>query len=89
MISPNFSQTPGSIPKRLFSARVARKFLTVSLVAPTFFSSSAIMPLLSPSDRVGVFSMAASLVSLARRLLRELRAFAAGSREEDLTAAVY
>lgn len=91
MISPNFSQTPGSIPRRLFSARVARKFLTVSLepAAPRVFSSSAIMPLLSLSDRVGVVRMAASLVSLAKRSLRELRAFAAGSRAEDLAAAVY
>lgn len=91
MIWPNFSETPGSIPRRLFSAKVARKFLTVSfeLTAPRFFCSSEMMALLSLSESVGVFRIVASLGSLARRSPRALRAFAVGSRDEDLTAAVY
>lgn len=91
MIWPNFSQTPWSIPRRLFSARVARKFLTVSLelVGPAFFCNSATMALLSLSERVGVLRIETSFVSLAQRSLRALRALAVGSREEDLTAAVY
>ena len=90
MISANFSETPLSMPRRLFSARVARKFLTVSLAAPPIcFCSSATMAPLSASVSVGVSRMTASLASLAYRALRALSARAVGSRDEDLTAAVY
>jgi len=66
MIWVYFSQTPGSIPRRLFSARVSRKFLTVSWEIPACFWSSPTMADLSASLRVGVLRMAASLTSLDR-----------------------
>lgn len=91
MISPNLSQTPFRIPRRLFSARVARKFLTVSLepAEPSCFCSSVTMALLSASLRVGVLRMLESLGSLVTRSFSEERALAVGSREDSLTAAVY
>jgi hypothetical protein len=91
MISPNLSQTPFRMLRRLFSARVERKFLTVSLepTEPSCFCSSATMALLSASLRVGVLRIRESLVSLVTRSFRELRALAVGSSEDDLTAAVY
>jgi hypothetical protein len=91
MISANLSQTPFKMPNRLFSARVARKFLTVSLEpeAPSDFCSSATMDPLSPAERVGVLRMVNNFESLATRSLRALRAFAVGSRAEVFAAAVY
>jgi len=89
--SLNFAQMPCSRPRRLFSARVARKFLTVSLLpaAPIAFCSSATTAFLSPSVRVGVLKTVASLASLEYSSPRALRAFAVGSRVEVFTAAVY
>lgn len=89
MSSPNLLQTPGRRLRRLFSARVARKFLMVSPVAPTFFCSSATMALLSAADRVGASRMVTSLASFCSRLLRAERPLAVGSRDDVLTAAVY
>lgn len=56
---------------------------------PRAFCSSATMTLLSASDRVGVLRIVASLASLETTSFRAMRALAVGSREEDLTAAVY
>ena len=86
--SPNLEQTPPRRPRRLFSARVWRKFFTVALV-PAVFSSSATMADLSAGVRVGASRMVASLASWETRLPSLLRAVAVGSTEEDLTAAVY
>ena len=90
MISANFSETPLSMPRRLFSARVARKFLTVSLAAePRVLDSSATMAFLSASLRVGVSRIAASLASLTYRSPSAFRALAVGSSVDVFTAAVY
>lgn len=89
MMVANLSQTPGRRPSRLFSARVSRKFLTVSLPEPAFLASSSMMAFLSASVRVGAERMATSLVSFSRRAPRLERAAAVGSRLEVLTAAVY
>lgn len=89
MSSLNLLQTPGRRPRRLFSARVARKFLTVSPEAPVFFCSSATMALLSAADRVGASRMVTSLGSFWIRLPRAARPLAVGSSEDVLTAAVY
>src|SRR4051812_35613911 len=88
MSSANLEQTPGRRPRRLFSARVAKKFLTVSL-EPAFFWSSATMALLSAGLRVGVSRMETSFESFWITLLRAAMPLAVGSREEVLTAAVY
>lgn len=91
MSSANFAEISFNKPSRLFSARVARKFLTVSLApaAPMLFWSSARMALLSAAVSVGVDRTEASLASLVYRSPRALRALAVGSRVEFLTAAVY
>lgn len=62
---PNFSQTPSRSPSLLFSARAAKKFLTVFDLScpPVCFSSSAIICDLSESDKVGALKMVWSLVS--------------------------
>lgn len=73
----------------MFSARVCRKLLTVSALAPMFFSSSAMMADLSAPLRVGASRMVASLGSLANRAPSRFRALEVGSRDEVLTAAVY
>ena len=67
---PNLSHTPLRMPSRLFSASVLRKFLTVSLLAPACFCSSATISLLSPALRVGMWRMLESLASLLKRALR-------------------
>lgn len=87
--SPNLAHTPPSRDKRLFSARVRRKFLTVSPLAPVLFSSSATMADLSSALRVGAPRIVASLASFSTRPPSLPRAVAVGSREEVLTAAVY
>ena len=87
--SLNLPQTPGRRPRRLFSARGARKFLTVSPEAPAFFCNSTTMALLSAEDRVGASRMVTSFASFCSRLPRAARPLAVGSREEVLTAAVY
>jgi hypothetical protein len=89
MISPNLSATPLRRPRRLFSARVSRKFLTVGELAPACLDSSATMAPLSSAVRVGADRMAASLGSFSSRAERLLRALAVGSRLEVLAAAVY
>ncbi len=90
MIWPNFSQTPRRMPRRLFSARVARKFLTVSLPpAPACFCSSATMADLSAALSVGAARMVPSLGSRSRIEPSVLSARAAWSRDDDLAAAVY
>jgi hypothetical protein len=73
----------------LFSARVARKFLTVSPVAPEPLASSATMALLSETVSVGIVRMETSFVSFCSRALRAATPLAVGSREAVLTAAVY
>lgn len=90
MSSVNLLTTEGSRPRRLFSARVARKFLT--LASPSTratLRSSPTMALLSAAVSCGVLRMAASLGSFSRTVPTEARARAVGSREEVLTAAVY
>lgn len=89
MMALNFSQTPPRMLRRLLAARVVRKFLTVSLLAPGCLASSWTMADLSASDRVGAVRMVASLGSFSRRAPRLERALAVGSRLDDLTAAVY
>lgn len=87
--SLNLAQTLPRRDRRLFSARVRRKFLTVSPVAPVLFSSSATMADLSSALRVGAPRIVTSLVSFSMRLPSLPKAVAVGSREEVLTAAVY
>jgi hypothetical protein len=90
MISVNFSQTPLSRPRRLFSARASRKFLTVAVLeAPACLASSATMDDLSAALRVGACRMVDSLASFSTMAARLVRALAVGSRLDDLTAAVY
>lgn len=88
-ISPNLLTTPPRRPRRLFSARVSRKFLTVGVAPPACLASSATMAALSSALSVGASRMAPSLGSLSRRLPRLARALAVGSRADDLAAAVY
>jgi len=75
----------------LFSASVARRFLTVlsDEGRPAAFSSSAMIWPLSAWVSVGACRIVASLASLATMLLSEATALAVGSRVEVLTAAVY
>lgn len=88
--SSKFSQTPFRSPKRLFSASVFRKFLTVSaLSVPVYFCSSAMICSLSSALSVGACMMAASFSSLWKIWLRALSALATVSRVELFTAAVY
>lgn len=87
--SPNLLQTPLSRDRRLFSAKVRSRFLTVSPPAPACFSSSATIWLLSAEVRVGAPRIVTSLGSLVNRPLSLLSAAPVGSREEVLTAAVY
>lgn len=89
MMVPNFSQTPFRRPRRLFSASVLRKFLTVSPPAPACLASSATMAALSSAVRVGAARICDSLASFSTMALRLLRALAVGSRVEVLAAAVY
>lgn len=89
MSSPNLAQTPSRMPRRLFSARVCRKFLTVSPWALAAFSSSAMMADLSDAESVGVARILTNFSSFFRRLPREASDLAVGSREDVLTAAVY
>lgn len=89
MSSLNLVQTPGRRPRRLFSARVVRKFLTVSPEAPAFFCSSVTMAVLSAEDSVGASRMVTRWLSFLIRLPRAARPLAVGSSEEVLTAAVY
>lgn len=86
---PNFWQTPLRMPSLLFSARVLRKFLTVSLLPPVCLLSSATMADLSSAVSVGVDRTLDRLGSLSKTLLRLARAFAVGSSVDDLEAAVY
>lgn len=86
----NFSQTPPKRPRRLFSARASRKFLTVALEpAPDCLASSATTAALSSLLRVGALRMVESLGSFWMMLCRVAMALEVGSRLEDLEAAVY
>ena len=91
----NFSHTPCSTPRRLFSASVCRKFRTVSAPgpvldpAPVCLSSSATILDLSAGVRVGALRIAGSLVSRRKTLDRAARARAVGSSVWVLDAAVY
>ena len=89
MISPNFRQTPGKRPRRLFSASVLRKFLKVSPPPPACLTSSVTMAVLSSELSVGAARMLASLGSLLTMFPRVPRALAVGSSVDDLEAAVY
>lgn len=89
MMVSNFSTMPGRRPRRLFSARVSRKFLTVSLREPDCLASSSTMAALSASVRVGAARMPTSLGSFLTRAPRDSRAAAVGSSVCDLEAAVY
>jgi hypothetical protein len=86
-----FSQTFSSIPNRLFSAKVCRKFFTVPPLSapPVCFSSSATIWDLSASVRVGARRMIGSLGSDFRIWLRELSALETESRALVFAAAVY
>lgn len=86
----NFSVTGCRTERRLFSARVSRKFLMrPSLSAPTFFWSSATMAFLSAGDSEGDDSSCVSLGSFLKTAARLSRALAVGSSEDVLAAAVY
>ncbi len=89
MIWLNFWQTPWRRPRRLFSARVSRKFLTVAPLAPACLVSSVTMALLSSVLRVGADRMEASFLSFSKMAPRLARALAVGSSVDDLLAAVY
>lgn len=89
MSSLNLPTTPGSRLRRLFSARASRKFLTVASLAPDCLLSSWTMAFLSSAVRVGADRMVLSLVSFSTRAPSLFRAWAVGSRFDDLTAAVY
>ena len=86
----NFSQTPSREPRRLFSARVARKFFRMSpLSAPATFWSSAMICCLSALVRVGAPRIAPSFLSACRVWPRLAIALAVWSRAADLEEAVY
>jgi hypothetical protein len=89
--SANFSQTPSNKPSRLFSAKVARKFLTVPLLSapPVCFSSSAMMADLSDSCRVGAAIRVCSFGSFFISVEREAMAREVLSKADCFTAAVY
>lgn len=89
MIWLNFWQTPWRRPRRLFSARVSRKFLTVAPPPPACLVSSATMADLSSGLRVGADRMEESLLSFSTMEPRLARALAVGSSVDDLEAAVY
>lgn len=89
MSSANFPQTPGRRPRRLFSASVSRKFLTVSLAPPVSLASSPTMSDLSAAVSVGVDRICNSLASFSTTLPRLAMARAVGSSVDDLDAAVY
>ena len=86
-----FSQTFSSMPNRLFSAKVCRKFFTAPPLSapPVCFSSSATIWDLSAPVRVGVRRMTGSLGSDFRSWLSELSALETESRALVFAAAVY
>lgn len=89
--TPNFSQTPSRMWRRLFSASVDRKFLTVPPLSapPVCFSSSAVICDLSEVESVGAPRITVSLGSDLKICCSEAIALAVESSEEDFTAAVY
>jgi hypothetical protein len=89
--TPNFSTTPSSTPRRLFSARVVSRFLTMpSLSAlPMCFWSSWTICCLSETERVGAWRMSLSLGSFLKTLWRVLSDLPVASRALVFEAAVY
>ncbi len=87
----NFSQTPSSIPSLLFSARVCRKFFTVSPLStpPMCFWSSCTICDLSPGVRLGAWRMTGSLGSFLNTSDKAASDLAVFSSAEVLAAAVY
>src|SRR5690242_12155191 len=88
MIWPNLEQTPWRRPRRLFSARVSRKFLTVAELPPACLLSSATMADLSSGVSVGAARICGSLVSFSTMAARLASALGVGSSDEDLEGAV-
>lgn len=91
MSTPNFSATPCSMPNRLFSARVVRRFLTMpSLSAlPMCFWSSWTICCLSATVSEGAWRIWVSLASFWKTPCRAERDLAVGSRALVFAAAVY
>jgi hypothetical protein len=89
--SSNLVQTPSINPSLLFSAKVFRKFLTVSCLSatPICFINSPTMAVLSEGFNVGAWSIVFSLGSFLRRPDREARDLATPSKMEVFAAAVY
>lgn len=87
----NFSHTPGSIASLLFSARVFRKFFTVSPLSlpPVCLCNSWIIWDLSPGLKVGALRITGSFVSFLKTSESAARALEVLSRVEVLAAAVY
>ena len=87
----NFSHTPCNKLSLLLSAKVFRKFLTVSALSwpPMCFCSSCIICDLSPGVKVGAVRMIGSWASLLKTSERAARDLEVESRDDDLTAAVY
>lgn len=88
------SATPSKSPRRLFSAKVERKFFIVSAPlsepeAPMVLLSSVTIDFLSASDNEGAERIAWSLVSFFKVAEAESRILETGSRTSDLAAAVY
>ena len=87
----NFSQTPSKMPNRLLSAKVLRKFFTVSPLSapPVCLSNSWMIWDLSPGLRVGAERILGSFASFRKTSANALSAFEVLSREEVFAAAVY
>jgi hypothetical protein len=89
--TPNFSTTPPSTPNRLFSASVARKFLTMPSLSwlPMCFCSSWTICCLSETDSEGACRISLSLASFLNTLESVSSDLAVGSRALVFAAAVY
>ena len=87
----NLSQTPSSIPNRLLSARVFRKFFTVSPLSrpPVCRCNSWIIWDLSLDVSVGAVRIIGSLGSFLKISDSAARAFDVLSNDDNLAAAVY
>lgn len=87
----NFSHTSCRIPSLLFSARVLKKFLTVSFLsrAPICFCSSCTIWDLSCCVNVGALRILESFESFLKTSERAERDLDVLSNEEVFAAAVY
>lgn len=87
----NFSQTPCRILRRLFSARVCKKFLTVSplSIPPVCFCNSWMICDLSAGVKAGAERMLDNLASFLNTSDKRERDFEVLSKADVLTAAVY